>query len=308
MEARLSPSLQEFFKRALVTSQQQYFFDFLGGLTGYGSLWEFIDPFEVDWVGLYWAGSDFSLTLTGTTYVNARRRQGCRAGKQKLADTMLFRYDQYDNTCIYNGESSENPYSSTSWYRLETLLSFYIDLIERGKVVALHDSIRGPNERIRLPDGGTVARKDHPDPPPLQDLVTGARRTGTGRDPWVVVPYAKDLSDAVEAFHDLVVYVNEKSSEPLENAFEGKGLFEEDVLLAAGLRQGNFAWEFLTNAHRPRITYLGPGLRLVTADELVNNAFRKSKGNVDDENGTRRSIPIPILVGEVEADNCGSDF
>lgn len=71
MEARLSPSLGEFLKRALVT--EHLFFDFLGGLTGYGSLWDFIDPFEEDWVGLYWTGSDFSLTLTGVTYVSARR-------------------------------------------------------------------------------------------------------------------------------------------------------------------------------------------------------------------------------------------
>lgn len=170
--------------------------------------------------------------------------------------------------------------------------------------MALHDSIRGPEERIRLPDGRTVARKDHPHPPPLQDQVTGARRTGTGRDPWVVVPFAKwDLNDAVEAFHHLVLAIDEKSSEPLGNPFEGRGLFEEDVLLTAGLRQGGFAWEFFSNAYRPRIKYLGPGLRLVTADELINNAFRTSRRNVDDENGTRRSKPVPILVGEAEAEN-----
>lgn len=72
MERSIGPSLREFLKRALVTSNQHYFFDFLGGLTGHGSLWEFVDPFEEARVGLYWTGSDFSLTLTGITYVNAR--------------------------------------------------------------------------------------------------------------------------------------------------------------------------------------------------------------------------------------------
>lgn len=74
MEAKVSsPSLREFLKRALVT--EHCFFDFLGGLTGYGSLWEFVDPIEEEWVGLYSAGSDFSLTLTGITYVSERRRR-----------------------------------------------------------------------------------------------------------------------------------------------------------------------------------------------------------------------------------------
>lgn len=196
-----------------------------------------------------------------------------------------------------------NPMTLSTWYRLETLLSTYIDLIERGKIVALHHSIIRPWERIKLAGGGTVSRDKHPDPPPLQDPVTGARRTFPSRDPWVLVPYAKqDLRDALDSWRDLINAINEKAPEPLEAPFDGQGLYSEEVLLSAGIRTDSFAWEFLRNAQKPVLTHLGPGLRLVTATELVENAFMTFQGNIDPENG-KLNVPVPILVGETEAAN-----
>ena len=197
-----------------------------------------------------------------------------------------------------------NPLTALSWYRLETLLSSYIDLIERGKVVALHHSITEPGGRIKLADGSKISRDRHPDPPPLRDPVTGARRTFPSRDPWVLLPYAKqDLSDALDAWRDLAVTINQKSPEPLdlEALFDGQGLHPEEVLLSAGISPGSFAWEFFRNAQKPLLTYLGPGLRLVTATELVGNSFKTSQGNSSDPENTR--FPVPILVGKIEADN-----
>lgn len=197
-----------------------------------------------------------------------------------------------------------NPITALTWYRLETLLSSYIDLIERGKVVALHHSIIKPGDRIKLAGGGTISRDEHLDPPPLQDPVTGARRTFPSRDPWVLAPYAKqDLSDALDAWRDLAVTINQKSPEPLnlEALFDGQGLYPEEVLLSAGIRTDSFAWEFFRNAQKPLLTHLGPGLRLVTATELVENPFKTSQGNSSDPENTR--FPVPILVGEIEADN-----
>lgn len=170
--------------------------------------------------------------------------------------------------------------------------------------MALHHDIKRPGDRLRLSNGDTVSRDDYPNPPPLEDPITGARRDFT-RDPWVVVPYAKqDLQDTLDAWCKLVHTINDKSPGPLAEPFEGQGLFTEDVLRSAGVSNGSFAWEFFQSAPKPKIKFMGPGLRLVTATELIKNAFRSSQDRTLDLPGDRQiHIPIPILLGEFEADN-----
>lgn len=70
------------------------------------------------------------------------------------------------------------------------MLSAWIDLIERGKVVALHESIKPMQDRGECGDNA-----------PYEDEKTGARlAVGAIHDPWAVPPVAKqDHVDTLDA-------------------------------------------------------------------------------------------------------------
>jgi hypothetical protein len=109
------------------------------------------------------------------------------------------------------------------------------------------------------------------------------------------VPFAKqDLTDTLEAWHDLVSAINSRLPEPKAEPFVECGLYSQDTLRAAGIEEGSFAWEFLSNAWRPAdgITRLGPGLRLATDDQLVNNPWKSWRSAV-----SVTDFPFPLLIG-----------
>lgn len=183
------------------------------------------------------------------------------------------------------------------------MLSAWLDLIERGKVVALHDSIKSFDEQERsIHEPGTL----------YEDENTGAMRIEAGvQDPWQIVPFAKqDLLDTLDAWHALIKAIDEKSPEPRSEPFGDQGLFGEEVLQAAEIRKNGFAWKFFTHAWKPcsDILFLGPGLRLPTDKELISNAW----SNADDPAapmfpqhwiGDIVNWPVPILLGSRQAMN-----
>lgn len=74
MQQRVHPSVQEFLKRSLVAPSfphpnhgTNHFFYFLGGLTGYVTLWDMTESVDENHLGIYWTSSDFSSTRTGIT-------------------------------------------------------------------------------------------------------------------------------------------------------------------------------------------------------------------------------------------------
>lgn len=99
-------------------------------------------------------------------------------------------FDQSDHWCKFDGtchfhESEEAP---RLWQRLETILSAWLELIERGKIVAVHHSVQD--------------RRD--DSPVEIDEATGARQEWSDEFPWTAVPFAKqDLVDSLDAWHGL---------------------------------------------------------------------------------------------------------
>lgn len=69
---------------------------------------------------------------------------------------------KFDGLC-HDGEAEDTP---TQWHRLETMLSAWLDLIERGKVVALHYSVGMSDRKLPIPepiDEATGARQEWTD-------------------------------------------------------------------------------------------------------------------------------------------------
>lgn len=198
-------------------------------------------------------------------------------------------YDPHDHTAKFDficHDDYGQPGPPTQWQRLETILSAWLDLIERGKIVTLHHSIDELNYLRPLPDV------------PLIDEVTGARQKWTDEYPWTIVSFAKqDLLDALDAWHGLIFAINKKLPEPKEMPFESLGLFSHDTLHAAGIRQNNFAWSFFTNAWKPSIEQLGPGLRLASDEQIVNNPWNLTMDKTAVREDIDLGIPNPLLIG-----------
>lgn len=132
---------------------------------------------------------------------------------------------------------------------------------------------------------------------PLIDATTGARQKWTDQYPWTAVPYAKqDLLDTLDAWHDLIIIINEKMPKPRTQPFIRRGLFSRDTLIAANIREDSFAWNFFTNAWKPSIDQIGPGLRLATDDHLINNPAASAPVHIGVEDDDI-AFPIPFLVG-----------
>jgi hypothetical protein len=83
-------------------------------------------------------------------------------------------YNEYDPLDIH---LSEKP---LPWQPLESVLSVYLDMIERGKAVALHKSVGGVPPIFQVTQADCSLSKVYAFPPaqPQRDPATGAKRTG----------------------------------------------------------------------------------------------------------------------------------
>lgn len=206
-------------------------------------------------------------------------------------------YDQSDHSCKFDGpcHDGEPDDAPTQWHRLETILSAWLDLIERGKIVALHHSVanidqQGPNPNI-----------------PLVEEATGARQEWSDQYPWTSVPFARqDLSDTLSSWHNLISAISSKLPEPKVQPFNGRGLFSQDTLEAAGIHKDSFAWSFFTNAWKPSFGQIGPGLRIATDNHFINNPWKTAQGEID-LLGRDPKFPVPVLVGSnlIKSWECG---
>lgn len=189
------------------------------------------------------------------------------------------------------------------------MLSAWIDLIERGKVVALHESIKPMQDR-----------GDYGDSASYEDEKTGARLAVEAiHDPWAVPPFAKqDLADTLDAWQSLVGSINDLLPEPKIDPFTSESLYSPDTLEAAKIRENCFAWEFFTKAKRPvdDMVLLGPEMKLPTDEDIINNKSRIA----EEQSGTRRrnetsllypgedpfNFPFPILTGSKQTKDWSS--
>ena len=172
-------------------------------------------------------------------------------------------------------------------------------MIERGKAVALHKSIVGLYEDWVPLDGRFVHRDLHPNPPPNTDRATGATRGVYSYNPWTLVAYCEqDLKETLKHWNMLVQAIEDRQpAEQIDHPVRC-GLFSKDDLRQAGLQEDRFAWKFFQRARKPNFTYLGPGLRLPTPEELAANPFLAVQREV-----SPKLVPIPILCGDETAKN-----
>jgi hypothetical protein len=201
-------------------------------------------------------------------------------------------YNQYDPMDLQWNENT------LPWQPLESILSVWLEIIERGKAVALHKSVKEVPQIFEnaQADGSVAKLYAFPPPQPQRDPATGAKRTGTWYGPWVVVPYtAKDLQDTLEAWDLLVQAIEDRMPSLPPNTDVDHGLFDDSAFRDASKLTDGFATRFFKGARKPRCRFLGPGLRLPTADELASRSF------TDMEDDDMPIKPIPILLADFMA-------
>ncbi|KAK5120307.1 hypothetical protein LTR85_006513 [Meristemomyces frigidus] len=283
-QQRLHISVVEFLKRAIDTSpfpdesNQNNFFFYCPALARPDQSEDYEHSDKGDIVTLYYAG-DF---------------------KSKCNDRIV--YNQDTHTCLFNEYDSidllfnEQP---LPWQPLESVLSVYLDMIERGKAVALHKSVQTPPgiwEPVPQDDSALVRTEWRlREPQILRDPASGAARLGPHVfNPWVIVPYtSKDLSETLDAW-DVFVQATEDRMPSIAPGGPGcrEGFYTEQTLMDSRIRIDGFAWKFFRTARKPRCIYLGPGLRLPTASELI------SSRTSDIQDASNPINPISVLRGD----------
>jgi hypothetical protein len=170
----------------------------------------------------------------------------------------------------------EEADSSPLWQRLETILTTWIEMIQRRKVAVVHENLG--NEPGRTLGVYLDQQK-----------------------PWGWAPWTKaDLENALEAWNDLVSAINDRLPKPHAEPLSGASLFEVDDLRMAAIEEGSFAWEFYTKACKPEFQFLAPGLQLASREWILTNPFRQAWESQNPHRGSSWSpevFPLPILLG-----------
>ncbi|KAF2141917.1 uncharacterized protein K452DRAFT_332619 [Aplosporella prunicola CBS 121167] len=246
LRPKLHPSLVDFLQRAYVTPWKSglSFFTYLHGLNGVGEFW-FHDVFGEPerTVTLYVTHTEFGSNPDGLVY------------------------DQADHTVRMNFSmediSGPEVDSANGWMKLECVLSIYIDMIERGKAVALSKQM-------------ILDREDAPE----IDPVTGTFRLGHIFKPWTMVPYSSlDIEDTITIWNELVAEIERRMPGYVEDKQDTPqyGLLDATQLDAAGIPQG-FARELLSRVRKPNFTFIAPGIRVPTLEEFIEQPFRRIEG------------------------------
>jgi hypothetical protein len=199
------------------------------------------------------------------------------------ANANAARYDYDTHACVFNSwpyYQFNGDMSSPIWQRLETILSAWIEMIERRKAAVV---------RKELGNG--------PDP------ASGA--SVDSKYPWGWAPWTQaDLDDTLEAWNELIRAINARLPEPRSDPLSRTSLFEVDDLRAAQIEEGSFAWEFYRKARKPHFQHLAPGLQLASREQLLSLSFKPAwesqlqKRLAMYGTGTPPDVfPLPILLG-----------
>jgi hypothetical protein len=199
-------------------------------------------------------------------------------------------YDFRARSCVFNSypyneflEEDNTPI----WQYLETVLTVWIHMIERQKGVVVRDPFNN----------------GEPDP------VTGVSCDGL-RQPWGWASFTRaDVDESIGAWHGLINAINERLPRPHpEPLSDSPGLFDVSNLVAAGIAEDSFAWQFYRKARRPHFQFLGPGLQLPSAQQLTENLalFETAWANFaagypSSRRPYKPGHPLPILLGQSHA-------
>ncbi|KAK5113993.1 hypothetical protein LTR62_003116 [Meristemomyces frigidus] len=163
-------------------------------------------------------------------------------------------YDQGTHRAIIHLDITDELTPEQPWVPLECILTVWIEMIRRGKVVALPANV-GSEKYEKSEDGIFRMIKG-----PTTDPATGAKRLTGDTNPWTIVPWApQDLADALELWDELVQTVETKMG--LEDHQPESGLLQQETLSRVRTPEG-FALKFLMQARLPRFKHIAPGLEL----------------------------------------------
>jgi hypothetical protein len=150
-------------------------------------------------------------------------------------------YTAMQHMSIHHTDITMN--SRQLWLPLEMILDGFIDMIDQGKVLAVEDSYRGEQERIK---------------------------------PWIMPSYTEqDLQDTLQAFEQLVDAIHARMPSQPQNT--GQGLL--DLVTgynAESLPSNSFAHQFLNRCSKPTFTYIAPGLSIAQ-----HQPFAPTSGQVE---------------------------
>jgi hypothetical protein len=213
--------------------------------------------------------------------------------------TRVSRYDQHTHKAIMHFDLTDELNESQPWQPLESILSVWIEMIQRGKAVALPDDVckASYGESDWQQDANGIWQEIRG---PQRDPTTGAIRIGQA-SPWTIVPWTKqDLTECLEIWETAVDLIEERMSLPAQ-AHES-GLVDPASLEALPIPEG-FAKQFMLQARKPRFSFIAPGLRLPTSGTFAKQPFL-SAFDPDEGASEEETPPILLFRGEKNVPTC----
>jgi len=177
------------------------------------------------------------------------------------------------------------------WQPLESILTVWIEMIQRKKIVALPDKV-GKQTYENLDDGSVRVIEG-----PERDPATGAKRLDGATSPWTIVPYAlKDLEETLEVWGMAVDIIEQKMGLP--KVEQSDRFLDVEALDAARIPDG-FARKFLSQARRPRFKFIAPGLCVPTKEDFFTQPFIHQIADLEDEDNLP---PMLLFRGDATVD------
>lgn len=203
-------------------------------------------------------------------------------------------YDQHTNTAMMHFDISDELEDYNPWQPLESILTVWIEMIQRGKAVALHDGVcKASYDESDWPVDANGLRYEIKGP--QRDSTTGAIRIGQA-PPWTIVPWAKqDLTECLETWKTAIELIEEKMSLPPQAI--DNGLVDTATIESLPIPEG-FAKQFILQARKPRFGFIAPGLRLPNADTFTKQPFIST---LNPREGASEKVTPPILMFRSES-------
>lgn len=152
-------------------------------------------------------------------------------------------------------------------------------MIESEKVVCIHDDVEQSGAFKLVDLGGDIGQQwrstqDRPDAL-LMDPSTGPARDDDTMFGHGLCSCTKEvLEECLRTWYLLVEAVEEKMTTASGVDTEPEyGLADEDMLESAGITE-EFSRQLLLRARKPRFTFVAPGLRLLTPEEIVDQPLK----------------------------------
>lgn len=203
--------------------------------------------------------------------------------------TSIFSYDQHTHRAIMHFDITDELQESQPWQPLEDILSVWIEMIQRGKVVALPDGVcKASYDESDYQQDSTGVWQEIKGP--QRDPSTGAVRIGQA-PPWTIVPWTEqDLTECLEIWETAVGLIERRMRLPPQA--HASGLVDSASFDTLPIPEG-FAKHFLLQARKPRFSFIAPGLSLPTTDTFARQPFMSAL----DQNGeASETVTPPILI------------